>query len=376
MGRPVRVCHVSLTLGTGGLERLLAGLARHHNREICQLEFLALADGGRFAEEIRDAGCDVFVLGEAAEEQIHEQQTVHREVSSSRLSRIVQMRRRFADRRYDIVHTHNIYPHLYATVAARWAGVPVVINTRHGQRVGHGWKSRCLFRLASRWVDRIVAVSDDAARLCVQVDGIPIHKVTRIWNGIDTQAFAESAHRREPIAISVARLSPEKDFPTLLAAIVLAQRFVPNLRLRIVGDGPERSRLQSLSERLGIADRVQFLGERTDVAQQLAEAGFFVTSSRSEGISLTLLEAMACGLPVVATDVGGNAEIVGDAALGQLVPPANPKRLAEAIVELCGRVDQWPAMGSAARRSVAQRFDARRMVSDYEQLYEQLCPIR
>lgn len=376
MGRPVRVCHVSLTLGTGGRKRLLAGLARHHNREICQLEFLALADGGRFAEEIRDAGCDVLVLGEAAEEQIHKQQAVDREVSRSRLSRIVQMRRRFADRRYDIVHTHNIYPHLYATVAARWAGVPVVINTRHGQRVGHGWKSRCLFRLASRWVDRIVAVSDDAARLCVQVDGIPIHKVTRIWNGIDTQAFAESAHRREPIAISVARLSPEKDFPTLLAAIVLAQRFVPNLRLRIVGDGPERSRLQSLSERLGIADRVQFLGERTDVAQQLAEAGFFVTSSRSEGISLTLLEAMACGLPVVATDVGGNAEIVGDAALGQLVPPANPKRLAEAIVELCGRVDQWPAMGSAARRSVAQRFDARRMVSDYEQLYEQLCPIR
>ena len=290
--RPLRVCHVSLTLKTGGLERLLADIARHHD-EACTPEFLALTEVGRFAEIIRDAGC-----------------TVHRLNPSGRFGQLKQMVQLFRRGQFDVVHTHNTYPHLYASIAARLAGVPVVVNTRHGQRAGHGWKSRTQFRWASHLVDRIIAVSDDAAHLCVDADGVKSRKVIRIWNGIDIDDFQFTGPITAPVAISVARLSAEKDFPSLLKAIAIAVRSVPDLKLKLVGDGPERQKLEQLTDELALREHVQFLGERKDVPELLSQAGFFVTASLTEGISLTLLEAMAVGLPVVATSVGGNSEIV------------------------------------------------------------------
>ena len=351
----LRICHVSLTLKTGGLERILADLARHHDRSACQPEFLAIREVGRFADEIRAAGG-----------------IVHQLQSAGRWGQIQQMRRLFRERAFDVVHTHNTYPHLYASIAARLARVPVVVNTRHGQRAGHGWKSRTQFRWASHLVDRIITVSDDAARLCVEVDGVPPRKVTRIWNGIDLTDFAFSGPAAQPIAISIARLSPEKDFPTLLRAIPLVLPAIPDFRLKIVGDGPERIRLVDLTKELELTRCVEFLGERIDVPQLLPQAGFFVSSSLTEGISLTLLEAMAVGLPIVATAVGGNPEIVVPNETGELVPPGEPAALAQAIVMMCRAQSNWKRMGQAGRDRVAKYFEVVRMARDYERLYRQL----
>lgn len=353
--RTLRVCHVSLTLKTGGLERLLADIARHHNPEECCPEFVALREVGRFADEIQGQGCRVHVLKTAG-----------------RLGQIRQMVRLFRAGQFDVIHTHNTYPHIYASIAARLAGIPVVVNTRHGQRAGHGWKSRTQFRWASHLVDRIVAVSDDAARLCVEVDRVNSEKVIRIWNGIDVDDFQFAGPKPFPTAISVARLSPEKDFPTLLRAVAIAIQKVPELLLKLVGDGSERPRLEQLVRELGIEKHVEFLGERKDVPTLLTQAGFFVTSSVTEGISLTLLEAMAVGLPVIATAVGGNVEIVDAPRTGRLVPASDPNRLAESIVDLCRHSSKWPEIGLAGRARVAELFDVRRMVADYESLYRAL----
>lgn len=353
--RPLRVCHVSLTLKTGGLERILADLARHHDRSTCQLEFLAMRDVGRFADEIRSGGG-----------------IVHQLKPANRWGQMRQMRRLFRERRFDVVHTHNTYPHIYATLAARLAGVSVVVNTRHGQRAGHNWKSRLPFRWASHLVDRIITVSDDAARLCVDDDGVNPQKVRRIWNGIDLADFAFCGPITRSVAISVARLSPEKDFPTLLKAVPFVVQQIPDFQLKIVGNGPERERLEQLVAESGITDRVQLLGERTDVPELLGGAGFFVTSSLTEGISLTLLEAMAVGLPVVATAVGGNPEIVVDGETGYLVPPSDEQQLAAAIIRMCRNQTAWMAMGQAGRDRVARHFDVRRMAREYEQLYRGL----
>lgn len=353
--RPLRVCHVSLTLKTGGLERILADLARHHDRSACLPEFLAIQDVGRFADEIRDAGGKV-----------------HQLKSAGRFGQIEQMRALFREQNFDVVHTHNTFPHIYASIAARLARVPIVVNTRHGQRAGHGWKSRTQFRWASHLVDRIVTVSDDAANLCIEADGIAPKKVRRIWNGIDLNDFAFSGPANRPIAISVARLSAEKDFPTLLRAIPYVVSAIPDFELKIVGGGPERERLDQLTGELGIRDCVELMGERTDVPLLLREAGFFVSSSLTEGISLTLLEAMAVGLPVVATAVGGNPEIVLPGKTGQLVPAGDSAALAEAIITMCREQPQWLRMGQAGRERVAQNFDVRRMAHDYEQLYQEL----
>lgn len=353
--RPLKVCHVSLTLKTGGLERILADLARHHSPERCEPTFLALRDVGRFADEIRGCGRPVAQLK-----------------NQSRFGGLREMATFFRDQQFDVVHTHNTYPHLYATLAARWAGVPVVVQTRHGQRAGHGWKSSLQYRWAAKWVDRIVAVSDDAARLCVTADFIPANKVVRIWNGIDLSQFRFTGPRDELTAIAVARLSAEKDFPTLLQAMSLVLPREPKLKLRIVGDGPERSKLEALSEALQLRDNVEFLGERHDVPALLAQSGFFVTSSLTEGISLTLLEAMAVGLPVVATEVGGNPEIVIEGETGRLSPAANPRALADAIVRMCEERSQWRGYGLSGCERVARHFEVRRMATDYEDLYQTL----
>jgi glycosyltransferase involved in cell wall biosynthesis len=204
------------------------------------------------------------------------------------------------------------------------------------------------------------------------LDGVPSSKVTRIWNGIDLTNFAYTGPAAAPIAISVARLSAEKDFPTLLRSIALAIREVPDLQLKLVGDGSERTTLERLTRELGITSCVEFLGERNDVPHLLAQAGFFVSSSLTEGISLTLLEAMAVGLPVVATAVGGNPEIVEQGVTGHLVAPSDPEALASAIVRICRDEERWPALALAARNRVAEHFEVRRMVSEYERLYREL----
>jgi glycosyltransferase involved in cell wall biosynthesis len=147
---------------------------------------------------------------------------------------------------------------------------------------------------------------------------------------------------------------------------------VPELKLKIVGDGPERAALEALAESLNLRNSVEFLGERHDVPDLLAQAGFFVTSSLTEGISLTLLEAMAVGLPVVATHVGGNPEIVVEGETGRLATAANPQALADSIVQMCDERNRWSNLGRAGSERVAAHFDIRRMAHDYEDLYETL----
>jgi glycosyltransferase involved in cell wall biosynthesis len=143
------------------------------------------------------------------------------------------------------------------------------------------------------------------------------------------------------------------------------------LRVRIVGDGQERRRLEDLSRSLGLSGHVEFLGERSDVHALLHDVGFYVSSSRTEGISLTLLEAMAAGLPVLATRVGGNAEVIEDGSSGRLVPAEDAAALAAGIVAMCRDRSDWTAMGHIGRTRIERNFDVNRMVRDYEQLYDE-----
>lgn len=353
--RPLKVCHVSLTLKTGGLERLLVDFARRHDHDRAELTFLAMRDIGPFAEYIRETGCEV-----------------HQLKTRGRLAQFQEMSAFFKAHQFDVIHTHNTYPHLYATLAARWSGVPVVVNTRHGQRLGHNWRANLQYRFTSRLVDRIIAVSDDAARLCLNEDRLPASVVARIWNGIDPAQFAWRGSSQELSAITVCRLSAEKDIGTLLKAVDRVRRVHPTFQLIIVGDGAERPHLEQLAAQLDLANHVSFLGERHDIPELLAQAGFFVSSSLSEGISLTLLEAMAVGLPVVATAVGGNPEIILPGVTGQLAPAADPEQLASAMLEICQHRNDWLAMGAAGRERVQEFFHIDRMIDDYTRLYETL----
>jgi len=265
----------------------------------------------------------------------------------------------------------NTLAHFYGAFAARLAGVPVVVNTQHGRGCGKSWKARLQFRMANQFTDRVVGVSEDAAELCRQDDARSAERTIALWNGVDLERFEYRGPANQPTAISVARLSPEKDFATLLRATWILIKDCPDFRLKIVGDGGERQKLEQLSAELNLTEHVEFLGERSDVSQLLPQAGFFVSSSRTEGISLTLLEAMAVGLPVVTTRVGGNPEIVVEGKTGRLVAANSPEGLALAMRDLLKDQEGWPVYGELARQRVEQHFNVRNMVRQYEDLYRE-----
>ncbi|WP_437224687.1 glycosyltransferase [Planctomicrobium sp. SH661] len=350
----IRVCHLSMTLRTGGLERLLVDFARFHDPARFELSFVALAELGPPADDLRAAGYDVHSIG----------------MPQKKKSRAIQDLRNYLKAgNFDVLHTHNTYPHFYGAMAARWAGISTIINTQHGRGCGTGWKSQWQFRLANRLAARIVGVSEDATKLCQSQDLRSAAKMRCIWNGIDLDRFAYTGPQPAPIAISVARLSPEKDYPTLLRAIRKVVVVHPGFRLKLVGDGSEREKLEQMTRDLKIEKYVEFLGERKDVPELLRTAGFYVSSSKTEGISLTLLEAMAVGLPIVTTSVGGNPEIVVDGVTGKLVPPLNPDALASAILDMIEEHATWPQMAELGRLRVEQNFNIRNMVQNYESLY-------
>jgi glycosyltransferase involved in cell wall biosynthesis len=357
----IPVCHVCLGPATGGLERFLVEFSRLHAATRFRPQLVALGEPGRSADEMRANGCDVTAL----------------DFEAGKLAVLRELSERLRDAQVPIVHTHNTEAHFYGTLAAKRAGVPVVINTQHGPSCGPTWKRRRQFRIANRWTQRIVAVSDDVAALCGEEDPRSEYKMMRIGCGIDVARFRErdAAQLPEvPSAICIARLSSEEDVPTLLCAVAGVVREIPEFRLQIVGDGPERDTLEQLTEQLLLGESVAFLGERTDVTALLARAGFFVSSPRAEHISLNLLEAAAVGLPIVTTSVGDHPQVVQDGKNGFLVPPQQPFALAEAIVRMCHNRDRWPTMGRHGRAWVQRHFDVRRMIAAYETLYAQLLP--
>lgn len=355
--RRLKVCHISMSLRTGGLERLLVEFGKFHDASRYDLRFVALTDLGPPAEDLRKLGFQVDAL---CLPQVGKRTTYRR------------LKEILVDEQIDIIHTHNTCPQFYGAFAAAQTGIRCILNTQHGRGSGPRLKDHLMFKVANRFTRRVAGVSRDSARLCQQQDRGSAHKIVTIQNGIDSTRFAYTGPADANTAISVARLSPEKDFPTLLRAVKLVVQSVPDFRLLLVGDGGERPMLESLARDLGITAHVEFLGERSDVHALLPKAGFYVSSSKTEGISLTVLEAMAVGLPVVATAVGGNPEIVSEGVTGRLVPSQDPQALAGAIVAMCAARSEWSAMGRAARTRIEQEFEIRNMIRAYEATYEEL----
>ena len=351
--RRIRVAHVTLGLDVGGQEKLLVEFARHADREEFQLFFVSLSTRGRLTADIEGLGWPVQALGEPDG------------LRPGMAFRLAQLFRRW---KIDVVHTHDDRPLIYGAFGARLARVHGVVHSRHGRSFGITRRQTALVQLAAGMADHFVCVSQDAARLTV-AHGLPTHKVRTIWNGIDLTRFELCPPAPHGPVVTVARLSPEKDMATLLRAAAIAVREEPDLRLQIAGDGVCMDDLRQLARELSLENHVQFLGPVRDVPALLARSSLFVLSSLSEGVSLTLLEAMARGRAVVATDVGGNPEVVVPGETGLLVPSRQPESLARALLELWRVPDRCREMGLAGRRRVEQHFDIRQMVSAYEALY-------
>ena len=352
MSGEIRIAHVAPQLETGGLERLLAGFARHADRRRFALRFVALGTRGCVAEDIESHGWSVTALGAGP---------------GVRPSVVRDLARMFRQERIGIVHTHNSRALIYAGPAAKLAGA-CVVHTRHGQRHGASRRQDVLFRLAGFCADRLVCVSEDGQRLCRR-EGFDGGSLCTIWNGIERDRFSFVGPAADGPALFVGRLSPEKDVATLLKAVAIVIRERPSFRLRIAGAGPCHSKLVAMSESLQVHEHVDFMGEVRDVSGLLRTSSMLVLPSLTEGLPLTVLEAMACGLPVVATRVGGTPEAVEHGTSGLLVPPREPARLADAMLQVSADPEKSRQMGLAGHRRVAAHFDVGTMVSRYESLY-------
>lgn len=370
----IGVAHVVLGMQVGGLERVVANLAQAFRGTDFRVSLVCLEEGGPLAEDLKHNGLPVTVLGKKP---------------GIDWTCVLRLSRWLRKENIQIVHTHNPVPHFHGIAAALLAGVPVRVHTKHGRNYPNNPRRVFLYRLLSRFTDMIIPVSDNARDVALHVEKVAPVKVRRIWNGVDTgryapadrfqvsdvacQATAQNAEAPGSFTIgTVARLSPEKDQGTMLEALALVHKQLPHARLVLVGDGPSRAGLEEKARALGITCQVDFLGMRSDISTQLSKFDIFTLSSITEGISMTILEAMACQVPIVATDVGGNREIVQPPQCGLIVPARDPQALAAAYLELLQNPSRRAEMGVAGRQRVLAHFSLEAMAGQYAALYREL----
>ena len=290
-----------------------------------------------------------------------------------------------------VVHTRNLAA-LEMQVPALLAGVPARVHGEHGRDVGdldgNSRRYQWMRRAYGPFVQQYVALSRDLAAYLQHRVGVAPSRISQIYNGVDTQLFAPSPQGRAAIAGSpfndpalwlvgtVGRMQTVKDQTLLARAFIRALELQPALRERLrlvmVGDGPLRGQAQQLLDAASLGALAWLPGERSDVPDVMRGLDGFALPSLAEGVSNTILEAMATALPVVATRVGGNAELVDEGVSGAIVPAADWQALAAALAQLASQPERAAAMGLAGRHAVLRRFSLDAMVSAYQGLYDQL----
>jgi glycosyltransferase involved in cell wall biosynthesis len=349
-----RIVHVTRGLAIGGQEKLLVEFARRADRARFELYVISLTGRGLLGDALENLGVPVTALEEPEG------------LRPGLVLRLAKCFRRLAP---TVIHTHDDKPLVYGAWAARLARVPSLIHTKHYARLPQNTsRQTALLNAAARLARHVVCVSQDSARAAI-AQGMPENKVTTIWNGIDLARFSFAGPDLAGPVTTVARLSPEKNIATLLRAAAEAVRQEPAFHLDIAGGGPCRAELDGLVDALSLRGHVRFLGEVGDIPGLLRRSRFFVLPSITEGISLTLLEAMGTGLAVVATAVGGNPEVVVPGETGLLVPAQNPAALAESMLQLWRDPEHARRLGRVGRQRVEENFDAKLMVAKYEALY-------
>lgn len=366
-GPRLRILFVIDELDIGGTEQQILELVRNIDRDrfephVCCFRY------GRKAKEIASFGVPVH----------HEPKRL--KADPGLIFRLASLMRR---ERFDIVQTYLWTANTWGRLAARLAGVPIVVASERNVDIWEETYKRVIGRWLARSTDRIIANSEAVRRYLLDRGGLSPEKVVTIYNGVNFERFrapCDPRVRREELGLQddcvlagvVARVEPAKDHGTLLQAMSLIRERAPKLHLVIVGGGSEEERLRRMTRDLGIADRVHFTGFRTDSAEWLQSLDFSVLSSVKEGLSNSVIESMAAGRSIAATDVGGNAEVIVPEETGLLVPARDTTALANALARLAESKELRERFGRAGQERVESVFAVPPMVSNTERLYNSL----
>jgi len=377
MSAPPLVAHIIYTLSTGGLENGLVNIINRSPSNRYRHVIICLTTADEFARRITVRGVDVI--------ELHKRE-------GHDFSCYKKLRKLLRELRPDIIHSRNLAA-LEAQLCSLGLGGIKRVHGEHGREINDldGSNRRYLFfrRLMRIFIDRYIAVSRDLENWLITRVGVARSKVAQIYNGVDYERFIPESGK--PLALlpegwrsldellvvgTVGRLTPVKDQQLLLRAVDFLRKRNPalgaRLRLVIVGDGPLRDELDRLSQELGVQELVWMAGDREDVPALLRLLDIFVLPSLGEGISNTILEAMASGLPVVATSVGGNLELVEEGFNGSLFPVGDVQGLSGALVSLAQDDADRARQGANARLRVCERFDWDRTVDAYMDVYDEL----
>ena len=370
--RPV-ICQVLHGLGIGGAEVLAVRMARRL-RDQFRFVFACLDELGPLGHSLRSEGLPVHVLGRRPGIDWR---------CALRLSRVLERER------VDLVHAHTYSPFFYAMGARLLCRRPSVLFTEHGRPYPDAPRRRRVWanRLLLERRDRVVGVGEAVRDALIANEGFSADRVGVVRNGIDLSPFGSEAlgtHERvetrhrlgvtpdELVILHVARLDPQKDHATALRSFARLRERRLGVRLVIVGDGHELQRVTALIESLHLDSAVALLGERRDVPRLLAAADVLLLTSVTEGLPLAVIEAMAAGLSVVATRVGGVAEVVEDGVTGLLAPSGDVEATANQLLTLASDADQRRRMGEAGRARAQALFSDAHMLAQYRNLYRDM----
>ncbi|MFA4948779.1 MAG: glycosyltransferase [Candidatus Krumholzibacteriia bacterium] len=363
--RSIKVAHVLRSLDFGGAEKLVLDLARfQRQRQDVESSLVCCAGLGPLEDTARSYALPYVSVGGRGIPHV------------SVLARLIAVFRR---ERPDIVHTHNFFSHVHGAVAARMTGIPV-IHTKHGRAVSSLAWSPALRRRLYRLADKIVVVSNETGEIFRRRSGVEAGRIVVIRNGIDFNRY-NGPGRKEVLGAfgiagsaarvfgSVSRLNPVKDHATMIRAFGEVVRDFADCALLIVGDGPERGAIERLVRELQLESRVILVGFTNDIPKYLAAMDAFLQPSREEGLSLTILEAAAAGVPVIATPVGGTPEIISNGETGTFIPVGDVDALAGAMRSFLAAPEPFKQMALRLKTEVETAFSTSRMAECYRTLY-------
>lgn len=362
------ILHVVDSLEVGGLERTVVRLAVAQKKAGHMVSIATVFRNGPLTEALRNSDIPVHCLEKRAGFDF----------------KSVRKLRKISKNNVNVIHTHNPVPHYYATLATLGINLHR-ISTRHDMGV-HLKRKRMedLYRLALKRTHAVVLVCDAARERFISESIVPKNLASVVYNGIEpTEAHNRQGHEDRqlrqklglpetgPIVGSVGRLNQVKNYETLINAFSILTRSIPEASLVIVGDGPERQNLQDLIKISGLEDRIKLMGERNDIDELLAQFRIFALTSKTEGFSVALVEAGWAGLPIVATDVGGNCEIVDNGITGFLVPVGDSSAVADKLRFLLND-GEFHKVASRTIRSKAERnWSLDSMADNYLEIYKQ-----
>jgi sugar transferase (PEP-CTERM/EpsH1 system associated) len=367
------IAHIVHHFRVGGMENGMVNLINHLPKESFRHVVICLDDYTDFRKRIQREDVDFYALAKPAGRNL------------TWYFRLWRLLRALSP---DIVHTRNLSAIEGQFVAAA-AGIHARIHGEHGRDVfdlhGKNRKYNLLRKLALPLVGHYIAVSRDLEQWLINTVGTPPHRVSQIYNGVDSALFhpregvrhigpAGFAAESDLVIGSVGRMAEVKDYPNLVRAFIRLLEIEPSARQRarlvIIGEGVSRETCLNLLREASAEQLAWLPGERTDVAELMRNMDLFVLPSLGEGISNTILEAMACGLPIIATQVGGNPELVEDSRTGMLVPVSDPECLAQTLLKYFRNESMLESQGRAGRARIESHFSMQAMARDYLSVYE------